>query len=222
VTNSGDLVYTDYRDRTVNIVKNEEIQTVIRLNNWKLVGVCWRPLGICCTSSNDLLAIMSSDDCKQSKVVRYSGSRETQIIQFDDQGRPLYSSTGFVISGFFKYGSKFISENINLDICVADCGARVVVVVNQAEKLRFRYTGHTPAPKNNPFNPRRITTDSQSHIITSDFYNHCVHIIDQDGQFLRYIDCGLSDPRALYIDTNKNLFVVQRNNKQVKKIKYLQ
>ncbi|XP_062585206.1 uncharacterized protein LOC134246873, partial [Saccostrea cucullata] len=72
--------------------------------------------------------------------------------------------------------TNYITENRNLDICV-----------------------------NEPFTPQGITTDSQSHILTADINNYCVHIIDQDGQFLCYIDCRLSSPMGLCTDTDDNL-----------------
>ena len=45
--------------------------------------------------------------------MRFTGSTNTQIIQNDDQGYPLYASAGC------------LSENRNLDICMADFKAVV-------------------------------------------------------------------------------------------------
>ncbi|XP_061168997.1 uncharacterized protein LOC133178271 [Saccostrea echinata] len=189
---------------TVNIVKNEKTEEVIRLQNWN-------PLTICTTSSGDLLVIMERED--ETKLVRYSGSTEKKSIQFDDKGKPLY-----LPGSLFKH----ITENRNRDICVADNGFHAIVVVNMTGKLNFRFTGPTPSLKNNLLSPRGIIADSQSHNLTAAYCNNCVYIIDQGGQFLRYIECGLSEPWGLCTDTNNNLFVAEYTNRQVKKIKYLQ
>nr|XP_034311869.1 E3 ubiquitin-protein ligase TRIM36-like [Crassostrea gigas] len=74
VTRNENLVFTEYNDRTVNVLyENEQMQAVIKITGWI-------PRSLCCTSSNDLLVVMESDDYKQIKVVRYSGATENNAI----------------------------------------------------------------------------------------------------------------------------------------------
>lgn len=201
VTSDGCMLYCDWIGN-VNKVVNGRIEEII-----KLLG--WVPGNLCVTLTKDLLVVMCNDDKTHCKVVRYSGSVVKQTIQYDKNGKPLYS-------GVFKV--KYIAENRNLDICVADRAAGAVVVVSQAGKLRFRYTGH---PSNeNPFIPRGITTNSQSQILVSDFGNICIHILNQDGQFLRFIN-GINEPCGLSVDTLDKLFVAEYKTGDVKVIKYL-
>ena len=204
VTQNQNLVYTDYNDSLINIVKDTQIQPLITLRGWQ-------PLHICSTSSGDLLVAMVSDDWKQSKVVRYFGPTEIQSIQWDDQGKALYSS---------DINCKYLSENRNLDICVADSSARVEVVVSAAGKLRFRYTG-PPNITKIPFKPSGITTDSLGRILTSDRDNNRIHIVEQDGNFLRYIDnIILQEPVGLCVDSRDNLFVAEFVTGRLKKVQY--
>lgn len=198
-----DLVYADYYDRSLNIVKlNGSIHTLVRLQGWG-------PRGVCTTSSDDLLVFMVNDSKTQSKVVRYSCSTEKQTIQYDNRGKPLYSSS--VSSDF----STFICENKNFDICVADNNANAVVVVDQSGEFRFRYTPW------GSFYPIGIVTDSQSRILISDYKNNLIHIIDHDGQFLRHIDnCKLQCPWGLSIDISDNLFVAEKTTGMLLRIRY--
>nr|XP_022338495.1 uncharacterized protein LOC111134022 [Crassostrea virginica] len=206
VYSDGALVYSDWKTSTVYKVKNDQTEEIIRLEGWT-------PTNLCVTSSGDILASMYRKDITQSKIVRYSGFIVKQTIHKDDEGHPLYSGNAY---------PKRITENRNLDICVADSGAGAVVVVNQAVKLRFRYTGPLSPTKNEPFYPTGIRTDSQSRILTLDGKNHCIHILDVNGQFLRYIDnCDLKSPAALCLNNDDNLFVGEHFSGMVKKIRYL-
>lgn len=101
---------------------------------------------------------MVNDSNTQSKVLRYSCYTEKQTIQYDDRGKPLYSSSG---------RSDFC-ENKNFDICVADNNANTVVVVDQNGGFRFRYSPWES------FYPIKIVTYSQSRILISDYKNNPV------------------------------------------------
>lgn len=202
VTNTGDLVYTDEDDKTINIVRNKKMEVLIKFHDW-------RPLNVCSTPFGNLLVLMGSDDYEQTKVVRYSGSTEKQCIQNDENGKAFFSPDD----------SKYLAVNRNQDICVADYRAKRVVVISEAGKLRFTYTGSTPTIES--FDPVGITTDSLSRILIADGHCHYIHIIDQDGQFLRYIDnLNLRGPWGLCIDTNDNLFVAECDSGKIEKIQY--
>lgn len=80
----GDLLYRDWTQKTVNKIVNGQIKDMNRLEKWK-------PTNICAISPYDILVVMRNDDNTQSKVVRFSGDEEKQTIQFDENGKPLYS-----------------------------------------------------------------------------------------------------------------------------------
>ncbi|XP_062615242.1 uncharacterized protein LOC134276975 [Saccostrea cucullata] len=212
VTNNGKLAYIvyNYDNKNISVNKMNESMENICLENWRYCDMY-------INSSGDLLVIMECYEEKQVKVVKYpySNMYVKQTVQFDNENKPLYSS------GICKC----ISENRNFDICVADFEAGAVVVVDQAGKLRFRYTGN--ALWNSPCKPKGISTDSQGYILTLDWKNSCIHIIDQDGQFLGYFELSFrkSYPLAMCTDGDDMFLAVgdrRSKNPSIYECKYLQ
>lgn len=197
VTKNGDLMYAD-DFRNVNLVEGNQIKEVIMLNGWKA-------LDICSTLSGDLLVIMN-DNKNSSKVVRYCGPTEKQTIQFNDDGQSLYSPGE----------KKYLVENKNFDICVADHDAHAVVAVNQDGKLKYRYTGQTASIRS--FDPSGIARDSQSRVLIGEDKDFYIHVLDEIGQFLRLINTRVYSIKGFCVDANDSLFIA--DHEKIYKIKY--
>ncbi|XP_056001467.1 uncharacterized protein LOC130046503 [Ostrea edulis] len=206
VTRQGELVYSDGYNRTVNIVRHGRTETLIT-TPWG-----WCPDRVCCTKSGDILVSMCTTDTIQYKIIRYQGHTVKQEIDRDEDGEPIYKGG--------KYSPRVV-ENNNGDICASDSNAKAVVVVDKSGRVRFRYDG-TPARRKKSFYPAHIVTDSMSQIIVADSNNACLHILDQNGQFLRCVDnCGLDKPYGLSVDSEGRLWVGLYKSGEVKVIQYM-
>jgi hypothetical protein len=61
-----------------------------------------------------------------------------------------------------------------------------------------------------------------SQIIVTDWNNACLHILDQNGQFLTCVDnCGLDKPLGLSVDSEGRLWVGLHKSGEVKVIQYM-
>eukprot|EP00105_Crassostrea_gigas_P046586 XP_019930734.1 PREDICTED: uncharacterized protein LOC105348054 [Crassostrea gigas] len=201
VTQDGDLIYTDKHNQVINrITQDNTITEFIKTGDWV-------PLSIHSSHINgDILVGMTKDG--EAKVTRYNKTGTAiQNIQRDNNGQALYSVP------------RYITKNINDDVCVSDYNKDAVVVVNKSGQHRFSYTG-----QGSVLHPYGICTDVFGHILVCDTYGKTVHLLDQNGQFLSLL---LSPQQAsgqicsVCVDDEKNMWVGQLNRK-VKVFKYLE
>ncbi|XP_062620679.1 uncharacterized protein LOC134282287 [Saccostrea cucullata] len=191
--------------KDVCIYTKNEVKVLLSIHDW----YCY---GLNCTVNGDLLVSMRSTDCTQSRVVRYSGTTEILKIQYDSQGQPLFSSFEHVL---------LLTENGNGDICVADRAGHAVVVVDSTGGLRFKYKGNQSKHSMfAQFHPMNIATDVNTQILISEESQNIIHIIDCDGNFVRYIKHPCNG--GLSVDADHNLVSGDIYTGEMKIIRYLE
>ena len=198
------IISSHWPDTKVYKYDGNVVRTVVDLDQW-----C--PRGLCHSANSDLLVSMRSVDKTQSRVVRYAGTTETMVIQNDRQVKPLFSvGVDNVL---------LLTENGNRDICVADYAGNAVVVVNVSGELRFKYQGNIgQKPNYKSFIPLTIATDVNQQILINDASNDIVHVIDRDGNFLRYIEYPCNG--GLSIDPEHNLIAGNQKSGEIRIIRY--
>nr|XP_022314599.1 uncharacterized protein LOC111119076 [Crassostrea virginica] len=198
-----DLIYADSKKHVIKRIKmDNKVTEFIKTGEWE-------PLRIHSSKINgDILVGMIKDGV--AKVTRYNKTgRKIQSIQRDNKEQELYSNPDY------------ITENINGDICTSDFGIRAVVVVNKSGLHRFSYSGQQSG-----FRSYGICTDVVGHIIVCNICleNLTVEILDQDGQFLRFLleEPDTFFPYSVCMDDENNLHVGQYYTNKVTVWKYLQ
>ncbi|XP_078312611.1 uncharacterized protein LOC144619132 [Crassostrea virginica] len=197
-TQDGDLIYTNKGKKVIyRITPDKKITEFIK------TGV-WTPLSVHSSRINgDILVGMIIG--KKAKVTRYSkAGKEIHNIKKNNQGQGLY--------GYPRY----ITENINGDICTSDGIKEAVVVVNKSGRHRFSYTSQRSRVR-----LWGICTDVLGHILVCDDIES-VHLLDQDGGFLSVILSSQQGIIGLCVDDENNLYVGQALTTTVTVYKYLQ
>lgn len=195
----GRIVYSDHFQRRILKYKNRQVKTVLCFRKW-------RPSGICYTSSGELLVGMSNADYSEKKIRRYDGKKIRHVIQFDQRGRALFTPGDLAI---------FVKENKNRDICVVDCQAKVLLILNKAGCVRFKYSG---GHVGGDFNPGCLATDSLCRILLTDTGNDVIHVLDRDTRLLGVIDRshGVTGCVGIAVDGEDRAWVTECHTAKLK------
>ena len=144
------------------------------------------PSGLCCLHNGDIVVAFSWE----GKVIVYS--KDGQIRQTIDDIK-------------FRHPMRVAANKVNQDIYVCDHekhsydSAGKVFAVRAERQLRYEYTGQG----HKPLNPVAVCSDQMGFVLITDYCNKRVEILDQKGQFIRYIltsEHGLDKPITIDVD----------------------
>ncbi|XP_078341346.1 uncharacterized protein LOC144627657 [Crassostrea virginica] len=194
------VLYTDKTQKTVTMISDSDtLVTMFTTGDWV-------PYGLTGSASGDLLVCLLKDN--QSKVVRYSSTGTViQEIQFDSQCQPLFREAWY------------ITENVNEDIVVTDKKKAQVTAVNKLGIFRYSYQSEEDS-----FAPIKVVNNLVGHVFVTDFNGNKIHMLDRDGQFLRYIIPreGIERPRAMCMIGNGEMIVGECLSGLAKRIRFME
>ena len=190
VNRKGELIYLDKNDNIIHLSNDMKTTTTLI----KHTDTTWRP---CCIysspSSGDLLVGMHMIDrgtgLDKGKVMRYNntGQHAQTIPHSNNITHRLYT------------WPNYLTENNNGDVVVCDLldsGHSAVTVTSKEGVHRFSY--HGPRSRSGLWEPQPpfsdtylrllgICTDALSNILVSDLTTQTIHMLSQDGHFLKYL-----------------------------------
>ena len=204
VTPDGDLLLADSSNKCIRSKSRQK-------NINTLFSTSGNPYGLCYLHNGDIVVTFGDE----RKVIVYS--RDGQVRQTLDNIT-------------FRCPRKVAVNKVNQDIYICDHdsfdsyrGKLIAVWIDGQQ--RFKYTGQG----DKDFYPSNVCTDQIGHVFIADRYNHRVHMLNQEGQFIQYIltsQQGLRRPVTIDVDSDGYVWVGEDhgiyNKGYVKMARYLQ
>ena len=163
LTSDGDLLLADFYGRCIKSVSPKKKITT-------LFSTSGRPCGLCCLHNGDVVVTLGLN----SKVIIYS--RDGEIRRTLDHIK-------------FRCPRRVAVNKVNQDICICDHEVYIynspgkLIAVGADGQLHYEFSGQG----DKDFYPVDVCTDQMGHVLIADFWNYRVHILDQEGRFIRYI-----------------------------------
>ena len=204
LTSDGDILLLDSHNSCVKTVSRQKtICNLLRTN--------WEATGLCCLRNDDVVVT-----CKGGKGNVTVYTRTGAIRQKLDHIK-------------FRCPMKVAVSKVNHDIYIRDyerndwISPAKVIVLGPDFQPRYEYCGQG----DKEFSPLSICTDHSGHVLITDYSNHRVHILDQEGQFIQHVltsEQGLHLPRTIDVDTDGYVWVGEDllNKGRVTVARYLQ
>ncbi|KAJ8321382.1 hypothetical protein KUTeg_001064 [Tegillarca granosa] len=206
VTTSGDLLVTEWSGNKVKKLTSYKTFTDIYT-----AAEGYYTQGITVTDTGNVL------------VVLYNYS-DVKLVEITTSGQHIRTTQYDTVDNTQLFvNPRFICTNINGDIIVSDNRDKVVAV-NKSGTKRFIYDGKERKLQKS-FDPWNVVTDKYGNIMIADYNNSAVHVLNQDGKFIKYLitrEHGCNKPFGMDIDTSDRLWVCNVGNKKVVIVKYLQ
>ena len=199
LSSDGDILLADTLNKCIKSVSEQKIFN-------SLFKTSWAPTGLFRLDNNDMVVTCGYD----SKVI-------------------VYKPNGSIRKAFdhikFRYPDKVAVNKVNQDIYICDrvdsyTFAGKLLAVGADGQLRYEYTGQD----DKELAPAAVCTDQIGHVLIADRVESKVHILDQEGQFIKYVltsEQGLNRPTTIDVDTKGYVWVGEYRG-QIKVAKYLQ
>ena len=201
-TSFQDIIVTDWERRRVMVVsRSGEVSTI--MNTYTLI-----PGGICINDRGNVVVGLHADDGYGSppiKLVVYTIDDFDVLheIEHDTIGEPLF--TKVILQVKQKHNGDYVVCDVNRVVCIGREG-----------RFRWEY------PVDFDDDVYSIACDEYDNIIVAQRFSNTISLLNCEGIFISNIMTekdGVSDPRALVIDSHGYLWIGQED--EIKVVKYI-